>query len=790
MKICVYDLSAGYEVRVIDLDNKSELMTYKMPPALVTEDTLHDNRKCTLFDPKNPDFSSFITMKDLSYSYDNDKLITLTEIMFSLCWTPNSNISHIGSYFNAVRTLVNERIKKKAISVDLTILLVPDALPLESQQRLLASFGRSRTRLLWHSIAVALGNEEVLMNFENSKVIGIVDEFSDIGLFTSKFEIKWEGERAVPCHKIYKKANGNISEWYYQQQEDAIKKSLDANVKKNRLKAAYKLHKEREYIAMDEYSRLPVKKPIETYNKYNIIKIKDVAQVISSDQSTVEFMRKYNHECDVVESGFDGAVRFVEYISKGQIPYYDECESFSVICQNKKEEIEYFELIKKNAYLPGGTKTEGIKIKKLSILKGNKDAQFYFHLGEIDDDNAQLKKYIQEFPIENPLEQDRALLLSPSVIPGQGYAEVLIEDNNRDKLFPPIELDWKHMEPAFEDGEKVTKAYLENHLKRSFPPDVPPVRTRFLNQSARHLKWEFDYLLQNGLLDKVFYNLSRWPYIADKDAGVKKFTRENTFGHYTKKDGHKYAFPKGVSIEGQEFLDEFEKLAKEFVDSKGNDSTYITWLAWCYQRYGLDGKLLPNMKKATDLIISSIDKTSKYSLRSQTASFIGNMIATEGEFERVFCTFDKVLKKKKTGINNWCRAVYQMLMYTPYIYANNNKIGAAAVHIMENLPEALKYAVSPKFSDQRVYMTLRVILYMLRRRICEKDFCKKGSPDGLYDKVVEALDDVKNKLIFCPSTKIQFIREIMVSIREFLDGKGVLDGIPAPDANDDGETEE
>lgn len=815
MKICVYDLSSSYEVRVVDSDTKSELLTYRMPPALITDDFFHNNSKCSMFNPatqsravatfkKNnskcsmlnpatPDFSAFIKMNEgdkFCYSYDNSKLLILTEIIYSLCWDPSSKnvISLAEKYFKAVRSLVNGGLKRNSITVGMTILLVPDALPLESQQRLLACFGRNKTRLLWHSIAVSLGNEEYLGKCDDEAKVAIVDEFSNIGLFTSKIGIKFEDGRAIPCHKIYKRADGKISSWFLARQEEEIHRALFSNVKYDRLKAAYGLYKESDYVDIDRFSGLPVKRNVGKPSPFKPIKIQNAALVISSERSTVYGLTKRENviKCNIAESGFTGALKFFEYVRNGQIPYYDECESFSVICQNKKEEIEYFELIKANAYLPGGTVTKGEEIGNLCILKGSKNAQFKFHLGDVRDSNAQLRQYTQEFPIEKPLEEDRALLLSPSVIPGQGFAQVIIEDNNQDKLFPPIELDWNHMELALDNGVMVTKAYLEKHLERSFPPDVPPVRSRYIKESADSLESDFHRLFKQGPSDEVFYRRSRWPYIADKDVGVEKFTRENTFGHYTKKYKHAYAFPvKGLSISGQEFLDEFEDLAKKFVESKGNNSSYVTWLAWCYQRYDLQGELLPWMKKATDLIIRSIDNSPKYPLKAQTASYIANMIATEKEFERVFCVFDRMLLFKKEGINNWCRAIYQMLMYTPYIYADNKKIANAAVSVMSNLTMALKYATMP-FSPSRVYMTLRVVLYMLRRRICEKNFCKKDSSDGLYDKVVDALDCVKSNLRFCPSYKAGFIDDIIRSIRQFLDGKGVLDGIPAPDLNDDG----
>ena len=790
MKILIYDLSSSYEVRVIDSETNSKILAYKMPPALIKDDSLHNNSKCSLFDPDNPDFSAFIKMRDgetLRFEYDNEKLLTLTEIMYSLCWDKIQNLTSIENYFKAVSNLVNAFLKKKSLTVGLTILLVPDALPLESQQRLLSYFGRNKTRLLWHSVSISLGNEELLKKCEDKARVAIVDEFSNVGFFTSKIEVKKERARAVPCHKIYRKANGDISKWYLGQQEKKISNTLDSEVKCKRLTHSYRLHKEKEYVAIDSYSGLPVRKLTPEISHLCPVEIQNAALVISSHHSTVYGLPRKDVEikCNIEESGFAGAVKFYEYVRDGQIPYYDECESFSVICQNKKEEIEYFELIKANPYLPGGIKTEGTKTGDLCILKGTKKAEFNFHLGDIHNNDAQLRHYSQELPIEKSLDENRALLLSASVIPGQGYAEVLIEDNNPDKLFPPIELDWEHMKLAFENGEKVTKTYLEKHLERSFPPDVPPVISKFaVCVDSEYLAMKLIALVRLDLRYGMFYGLSSWPYINDKDRGVERFVRQNVFGSYSVKKGHAYSFPKVSGITEQDYINAFNEIAKIYNTNSGNatkcigdyfkgtDDQIVRYLAWSYLRYDSEGNLLPQLTKATSKVIRYLEERKDYTCPSAYASYLANMIVTPSEFERVFSLFYKALKFKNGGVMNWCRPMYQILMYTPFVYAESDIIARYADSCMRELVERL----IEEFDNRKwksVDNILRVMLYLLKRRVIDKSYCKKDNPDGLYATVMDALCYVKEKI------RAKFLKDTIKTIIKYMNGAGTLDGIIA-----------
>ncbi len=442
-------------------------------------------------------------------------------------------------------------------------------------------------------------------------------------------------------------------------------------------------------------------------------------------------------------------------------------------------------MIKANPYLPGGIVTKGVEIDDLCILKGSKNAQFNFHLGDINNNNAQLRHYIQEFPIEEPLDENRSLLLSASVIPGQGYAEVLIEDNNTEKLFPPIELDWKHMNPAFENGEKVTKAYLEKHLERSFPPDVPPVISKYAVESASaSLSSQLYDLVNLDLGCGMFYNQSTWPYINDKNKGIERFVRQNVFGSYSKQKGHEYSFPKVSKITGQDYINAFNEIAEIYNGDKpikligaffmGDDDQIVRFLAWSYLRYDLDGKLLPQLTKATNKVIKHLELKAGFACPASYASYLANMIVTQEEFEKVFLVFYRALKNKDGGVANWCRAMYQILMYTPFIYSESDTIAEYAVPCMQELVKHLRNE-SHKGKWKAVDNILRAMLYLLKRRVIDKSFCKKDNPDGLYKMVKDALFEAEMGILGVP-----FLQDTIETIIKYMDGAGTLDGIPAP----------
>ena len=773
MKICIYDLSARYEVQVRDLGTMDLLYLSKLPPALIRKDEKHDNRRFSFFEPENPDFSSLVDMKTdngLSFRYDNNRLVTLTEIMCNLCFDGIS-IDETEEYFKGMSRLISGRLKEKGISIDETVILVPDALSLDSQERLLSYFGRYRTSLLWHSMAIALGVEkELLEKGEEGEKIAIVDEFSDIGFFSSKIEIKKENGRAIPCHKIYMKANGLNRKWYREDQESVLIDSLACNVKWNRLQASYRQSGLRQAISFDT-SGLPIEQEIKSF-RLSVPVIKNASLIISTSQlvdiSSNVGVKKLR--VDIGVQPFLGAVKYIEYVSKGLVPYYDECESFSVVCQNNKEELEYFELVKENSFLPGGKKMEGNVIDTLFIPKGSKEANFYFHLGNIKDYDAQLKSYFQDFPIEESLKENRRLRLSPSVIPGQGYAQIAIEDFEQEKLFSLIELDWKNMQPATTDeGAPITIKYLELELERSFPPDVPPVRSRYALATPDSISWVLRTLVDKDLICEI--NNSRWPNINDYSKGVDRFVRENTFGSYVEDEDDKNRFPKVPGIKNEQYVDAFIWSAQQYLNGKDD---YLKTLAWSYLRYDLNGKLIPELTKVTAKVIKELQSHPKYACPSVHASYIANMIVREKEFEAVFLRFEEVLRYKCDGIGNWCRAMYQLLMYTPFIYSSNSNISRCATYCMRRLVWYLNQELLAD-SWKGVDNIIRVMLYLLKRRVIDKSFYKKELQPDEYRYVVNALENAKSK-----AGHNIFIVETIESIIRYMDGKGTLDGIPSP----------
>lgn len=775
MKICIYDLSARYEVQVWDFETKEVLFSSKLPPALIKKDDKHSNRRFSFFEPENPDFSCFIDFKadnGLNYKYDNNRLITLTEIMYSLCFSNEYN-DEIENYFKGVRKLVAARFMEKEITVDETIILVPDALNLSSQERLLSYFGRYKTRLLWHSMAIALGMEkELFEEAEEGMKIALVDEFSDIGTFCSKIEIKKEGNRAIPCHKIYMKSIGLNRKWYMKDQEHILTDNLESKVKMNRLSASYRQVGFNKAITFDSCNH-PKEHEVVKFSLPSL-RIENASLIIASTRagqvSVSSGARKIS--TDVATQAYEGAVRFVDYVARGLVPYYDECEPFSVVCQNSKEELQYFELVKGDSYLPGGRKMEGNVIDTLFIPKGSKHADFYFHLGAVENYDAQLKLYSQEFPIDEPLKDNRRLRLSPSVIPGQGYAQIVIEDYEQQKLFSPIELDWKNMKSAFnKKGQPVTVRILEQDLERSFPPDVPPVRSRYAAETSGSVMWTLRMLIEKKFCYDI--NNSIWPNINDYSKGVERFVRQNTFGSYVKGEKNDYRFPKVPGIRNEEYIEVFKWAACQYLNGQGGQD-YLKYLAWSYLRYDLDGRLIPEITKVTEKVIKELKSNVNFTCPAVHASYIANMIVTEREFEEIFLRFKDVLRHKKVGIGHWCRAMYQLLMYTPFIYSKNENISGCATYCMKELVAYLNMAVgNGKWNN--VDNILRVMLYLLKRRVIDKSFYKEEFQPVEYQCVVEALKNAKTAALFD-----KFIVQTVESIIKYMDGKGALDGIPSP----------
>ena len=799
-RVCVYDLSRTGEFRLYEIGEKESVLLFKayFPPAIVLKDNSHINSKCALFNPDAPDYSSIYEYKDgmnPSFIYHNDYLLTLPEIMYSFCYDAEENkpYDQAKGYFEALKKWVSSKLKEEQLIYEQTILLVPDSLPIESQEKLLSFFGKRKTLLLWRSIAIILGSEEKISFVQNSDCIAVLDRLG-IGMLYSRIETKRENGRVIPCHKIFRKANGQLNrDWYSNSFVENERTELE-NIRRNRIEECFRLQDKTQYPYFN-VSRGHAGFICVSENKCRV----NFQKLPNRRVSAILFSHKNDRDSsfyiniNLNSSAFDGACKYIQYVNAGEVPYYDECESFSVVYQTKKEEIRYFELISADSYLPAGKETEGNQIEELAISKGNKNAVFYFHLGNILDSLAQLRVFTQEFPIERPLVENRPLLMKPSIMPGQGYASVKIEDGSDEKLFPPIELDWKTMELAFYSTDErtsrkipITKEFLEIRMERSFPPDVPPVRCRYKNGDIPSgLRLEIESFVKHGqLYERMFYNNSIWPYIADSSKGVERFVRENVFGSYSDKYQHQNSFPDIYGIKEEEYLARFEALSRRFVNScngVGPDMSLIPWMAWSYQRFDLNGNLLPYAKSAMNCILDNLASKKGLKLDAATASFFANMTATQSEFERILSLFKNRLRISNDGISNWCRAIYQVLMYTPFIYSNSSQIGNDSRYCMSRLCECLldyDNMVSETITDN----ILRVMLYFLRRRVIDKSFCRKGGCDNLYDKVLYSLNVIElksNKRLYLLQ-KGQSIKASISTIKMYLDGHGTLDGIPSP----------
>lgn len=793
--ICIYDLAATGKCAVYSFKEEREILSFYIPPALIKKNTQSDgkisqpaNFKSSLFDPSSPDYSLFYSynVNSSTFSYNNDLLLTMSEIIYSLCNDEEVKKPYRDAkiYFESIKKYVNGKIKVK---VDRNILLVPDSLPIESQEKLLSYFGKYDTQLLWRSVAIFLGNEYLMESTFNADSIGILDKFS-IGMLYSRLGIKRQNSRFIPCHKLYKKADGNLNNnWYCKDFVVNNSQQLET-VRRNRVRECYRLQGKEYYPDLtkggipqlaDDSSSLQ--------SRVNLNKLPSRDQVVLVPKRTSASLRTSFFPVDLNRSAFDGACRYIEYINKGEVPYYDECESFSIVYQTEKEEVKYLELIAVNAELPAGRISQGNKTDKLGIGKGNTELNIYLHLGDKSRSDIQLKRYTQRFPLEHPLDEYRPLLLYPSIMPGQGYAYVRVEDASSDKLFPAIELDFKDMELAFDEKKnpprRITKQYLETTMERSFPPDVPPVRCRY---SCEEVPYDIRRQLERLVKDRdtiymdMFLNASRWPYINDKDRGVERFVRENVFGTYFHGCKLKDRFPH-IGIDEKEYIDCFESIARDYVLSckRGEPKTeLVRWLAWSYQRYDLDGKYLRYAKEATDCLLQYIRDKKQPTLKPEEASYIANMIVTRKEFETVLELFVRRLRQTTVGLSYWCRAIYQLLMYTDFIYSDSDTIGENVHEIMVRLSDSFANEEANYKSENITDLFLRCILYLLRRRVREYSFCRKDTDYILYNKVLGALSKIDGRSYLNKKT---IIKDTVKSVRDYLEGKGTLDGIPVPE---------
>jgi hypothetical protein len=655
-----------------------------------------------------------------------------------------------------------------------SIILVPDHYDAEKQERILhaCQMPRNKTLLLWRSVAICLGAEEYFppeVLHDGSKIAVIDGQASacvSIAILTMKNAVcnadltthTKDNQWLIPARRAYH--NGE-EENYPITENEAIGQDEPVNVYEYEFWRHVWMKEGKYPVPFNwDWKDNSFHKPKYKYTISSTLRqLKEVDIAIVSGDIDIESIPS-NIKTIIREKRDEnfaiiGAGRFAVRKDNDLISYYDECEPLYFIAQNpyaKDEDSRVVarELISGKQLCPGGSRHEGNVNKNDFVLrKGAHNLRFLLHVGKIDDETTQLKELIQHLPKQTI--EDQPLTLSPSMIPGQGIANVLVEA--KPLLSSYIELDFGRMVDAIDkkdDGTEyvVTKRYLIDSMKLSFPPNLPGVRAsgELWDEDKVKILFTKRWVQQRGLFAK-----SRWPNL--QNDGLKRFERNNVFGNI--KD---YQFPFGgdqlLPIFDNEF---FRKLFKriEYLyetnrENKTEREAAIRLAAWTY-RCGTD--IFQNL--ITDTLKKVIKKAKvdakalrmvENGTREETVTFCNqeftvcaNMLSDKQKFVYVKClnlhlhrqlkiTWDR--KELIGDISRWIRALHGILMdSSTFLEGNTDDENKQYESCMNYLFLILKNLVRNHVPQNNPTLrgALCCMLLLLRRRIYQHDFLSQDS---------------------------------------------------------------
>lgn len=726
------------------------------------------NKSPYLQDPTAPVIEDFYT-KDGYFDFSNS--FFLSEMLSSEI--DNSKRAHLRKYFNYQLGILPEFDRS-----NFNIILVPDNYDAEKQEKLLrsCSLPRNNTLLLWRSVAICLGAEDELLaaGVKEGDKIAIIDAQSSRTLNISILTMRYDGEKLVPARGSF-----NRKEKYpvvEAECSDAACLSDDGweIVDGGREFWEHTWQRDGEFFVPDGDSWAKM-----TFEKYpgrysNILPDSlrnEIDFYIVAGDTEIDFLKYLDYTTVIHENAGNnfalrGAGRFSVRNANGLPTYFDECESLYFIVQDLLEEkIIPKELIKGHEFCRGGQEITGVVNRDFVLGRDNDSVSFLMHVGDITN-STHLRELIQKFG--RTALDDQPLVLYPSMIPGQGIANVTVEASPL--LHDKVELDFLKMSLAYDGRNPKTINYLQENLPRSYPVDFPEAEASE-NLWDTYCRRDVRLFMESNIpLDSGCFAHTTWPN-AGYGRGIDVLKRINVFGT---KLGVEYP------IRDEEYLHKmFGKIAIQFKNKR--DSDYIRLAAWTY-RCGIK-----ELQCVVDYVLDKVQKKAagqSVSVQTQEFTVCANMLAIKEQTVFFHCFnkyVDPIVKQARdnkhqtaiSNVDNWIRALLWILIYSNELLKEVST--SDCNKCMYNLYVIWKNYIQHKTkSTQERYVRYVIccMLFLLRRRKYDHDFLREDTTP-IFAKIMELKHfiDQQADSLFYSNAKI----DLAYAFFEYLENKGRLD---------------
>ena len=653
---------------------------------------------------------------------------------------------NLRDWFHAINPLTNDSGIRESSEI---VIPVPDRLSVDAQDILLGSSNSGlgqKCTLLWRSVAAFLGNAERL-----PETLRVGDKIAvvDVEATGTTISYLWLDEcdgHHVPAHRLFMDSDtGTRQKTNYPFDDRILPESIQSSI-------PYAM--ENGMLVPHSGTNITLINPLDGLMKLNRADCRAIIAIGRFSKAGEDYLR-FNFNNTIFdrtgESIAYGAACFANCKQNGITAYYDECEALSLVVAGRDEKYSFKVLIKENQKLRSGLRISGETVDGIFLQPGSKSADFYLRLGRIDR-NGKLKSYSQPYEIPDEMKKDLhgkpiELLLQPSLVAGQGRANVEIVPKNRRyvSFIPPVFLDWEEMKDS-----GITLNLLEETMERSFPPDIPYPRK------------VSSYYLPYGVLNNIRYflndeslltcdnlNHSQWPNTNRNN--VSRFIRLNTFGVPVSDDDGLPRNPEHRAL-CERF---FRELDKRYL--KTESSSLITSAAWTYHP-----EYVPHiMESVREHARHMKSFRNNLGLQPGEASFFANMFTSKSDALLFMHAFFEKLSTGDyyngvTNANNWYRAAYQVLMSNNSIFSEITK---------KDMYTAFALMICSYYAnkDSTVIHSniVKVLCFSLKYRQYSSGFCKSDESgeltlDGCFfillnllssDYSIQAVEDYLNRYL-------------------------------------------
>lgn len=740
MIVHVYDLTGSATCSVFETSAENgkpqETALYAINKVLITPDA-HTNRTPYLQNSEQPILQDLVNEQG-EFSYRN--ACRWQEKFHDLAECGNAGV--INHFFEA---LSQELYFGQA---DRNIILIPDNFSPNTQEHILRNcrLPREKTYLLWRSVAVAIGYGEELGK-ENE--IAVVDIQANETMVSKLAILDYKGKR-IPQRRAYKVLEPdkgfNLSLPYFRLKDKGSREHyVDEGGKTNSFYDSTFYGIEGNCVIWNETkrsfeSRCFVRKSSDSLTVPSYyFKTGTLCIQIGGNSSALPNHQNLLRDKDNKHMLY-GAAQFGAAAHTNRILYFDQCDGLYLVVGNRREQrYRAKELIPVNKYSPGGKPIIGEMNDDCYLEANSPAARFYLLTGEGDDLNSTpLKLYTHEFDVGR--EHGKAKLkLYPSIIPGQGIAQVRVESHI---IQGDVHLDLLKMN----DTDKTINT-LKMPLR--WPIAIPGVvaQTSIWKRTAVQLHVR-DYI-RRGIADGSMFAQSQWPNRLKN--GEERFVRWNVFGS---KEGRER--PQDSSFDFDKF---FSELSLDYATCKdiNHKNDLLGMISWTYCR---SDELFQEVKRDCKHFIQG-HQTNLDSRRLFTAC--ANLFYTDDELKLFFNSFSNFIRncvssKETRGLANWTRALSELLINHPHmlsLFSDN-----LCCNTIKNLGKLIKHV---RYEPNKLRFSLKCILYLLSRRKYNYDFYSSS----------REIDFMKNALSY-----LSPLYDMRIIVEKFLDGTATIDDIP------------